>query len=226
MTYILNIDTSEETAFVNIAADGKVLYQFSNSIQKNHASFIHEAIKNLLSDAGIGLTSLSAIAVTSGPGSYTGLRVGLSSAKGLCYALNAPLITISKLHVLALDCIERNPQQNALFCPMIDARRMEVFTCIVDEKLQDVLSAQAMILDKNSFQKYLNNHKIFFLGSGAKKFKALEPSPNAYFEEVSDMDRAMNKLSWHAFENKKFSNLVLSEPDYIKDYEIFNNRLL
>ena len=223
MTFILNIDTSQEVAFVNIAADGKVIKHLSNSVQKSHASFLHEAIQELISITKIKLKSINAISVSNGPGSYTGLRVGLSSAKGLSYALNVPLITISSLHVVAFDCIEANKDQNALFCPMIDARRMEVFTTIVDEKLQEVLSPCAMILNEDSFSNELSSRKIFFCGSGSKKFKTIQHSANGYFEEEKNLNEAMGHLSFEAFENKMFSNLALVEPNYIKDYQIFNN---
>lgn len=223
MTLILNIDTSQEVAIVNLALNGKVIHQLSNAVQKNHATFLHQAIRELILISEINLTSIHAIAVANGPGSYTGLRVGLSSAKGLSYALSIPLITISSLHVLAFDCIVANKNQNALFCPMIDARRLEVFTMLVDEKLQNIITPCAMILDEKSFSKELDSQKIFFCGSGSKKFKPLQHSTNASFETESDLGLSLSNLSFSAYENKKFSNLALVEPDYIKDYQIFNN---
>src|SRR3954463_8376101 len=134
MSFILNIDTSIESAAVCIAENGTELHTISNSTKKDHATFLHNAIKNIIEITSIGLQSLDAIAVANGPGSYTGLRVGMASAKGLCYALNKPLITLGTLNILTKGVIDDKKKfiGPLLYCPLIDARRMEVYTALFD----------------------------------------------------------------------------------------------
>src|SRR3954463_10682013 len=144
MSFILNIDTSIESAAVCIAENGTELHTISNSTKKDHATFLHNAIKNIIEITSIGLQSLDAIAVANGPGSYTGLRVGLATAKGLCYALNKPLILLNTLEVMAHAAIKetfntRHSVADILYCPMIDARRMEVFTGIYNEQIENIV---------------------------------------------------------------------------------------
>ena len=165
MSLILNIDTASENAHVSIARDGQVLHILSSESQKEHASFLQTAIQELVKITGIHLKEIDAVAVTAGPGSYTGLRVGFASAKGLCYALKKPLITIGTLEVLmvsALQLYPPGPDENILFCPMIDARRMEVFTAIYQQDLNVYIRPCAMILDEFSFEKDLAKSKILF----------------------------------------------------------------
>ncbi len=140
MGLILNIDTATETAQVSFAKDGKVLQSLTNELQKDHASFLQTAIQQLAKKNNLILTDVDGIAVTAGPGSYTGIRVGMASAKGLCYALNKPLIAINTLQVLTVAAQqELNNASEILFCPMIDARRMEVFTAIYNNTLAEIL---------------------------------------------------------------------------------------
>jgi len=133
MSLILNIDTASENAHVSLAKDGQVLHTLSNDSQKEHASFLQAAIEQLIKNAAVSFKEVDAVAVTAGPGSYTGLRVGFASAKGLCYALKKPFITIGTLEVLTVSALQLYPpaaDENILCCPMMDARRMEVFTAI------------------------------------------------------------------------------------------------
>jgi tRNA threonylcarbamoyladenosine biosynthesis protein TsaB len=220
MSLILNIDTATETAQVSFAKDGKLLQSLQNDSQKDHASFLQVAIQQLTKAAAIKLNDIDAIAVTAGPGSYTGLRVGMSGAKGLCYALNKPLITLNTLEVLAVAAIgQSHDTVNFLYCPMIDARRMEVFTAIYSSITATILSPCAMILQHDSFLKALEKDKIIFFGSGADKWKAICHHPNASFTVVSNLPAAMSQLAQDYFIRNHFANLAYSEPFYLKEFQ-------
>jgi len=219
MALILNIDTATETAQVSFAKDGIVLQALHNTAQKDHAAFLQTAIQQLTKTAVITLTAIDAVAVTAGPGSYTGLRVGMSSAKGLCYALNKPLIAINTLEVLAVDAIQQSNDVATLFCPMIDARRMEVFTALYNQDLTTALAPCAMVLDENSFAQQLKQHKIVFFGSGAFKWQAVCKHPNALFAVVSNPTSAMAYLSDSYFKKQSFADLAYSEPFYLKEFQ-------
>lgn len=158
---------------------------------------------------------LAAVAVSTGPGSYTGLRVGLSAAKGLCYALSIPLIGINTLQMMAAAAQENTSE---LLCPMIDARRMEVFTAIYDQSLQKVLPPTNMILDENSFADRLTENPILFFGNGSKKAEGIINHPNARFADVSATAENMVALAAEKFKREEFLDLAYSEPYYGKDF--------
>lgn len=220
MGLILNIDTATETAQVSFAKDGKVLQSLTNELQKDHASFLQTAIQQLAKKNNLTLTDVDGIAVTAGPGSYTGIRVGMASAKGLCYALNKPLIAINTLQVLTVAAQqELNNASEILFCPMIDARRMEVFTAIYNNTLAEILPPCAIILEERSFISQLQNNKIAFFGSGAAKWKAVCRHSNASFAAASNITHAMASLSEAYFVQQKFSDLAYSQPFYLKEFQ-------
>jgi tRNA threonylcarbamoyladenosine biosynthesis protein TsaB len=218
MSLILNIDTSTENATVSLAQDGKIMQSAVNNNQKEHATFLHQTIKNLLASASISMSSIDAVAVTEGPGSYTGLRVGMSTAKGLCYAIQKPLIAICTLKMMARDSLISHANDADLFCPMIDARRMEVFTAVFNNKLESVLEPCAMILNEHSFSKMLVENKIAFSGNGSFKFKPVVTSQKALFLANTDYSKALALLSFEYHKQNIFSDLALSEPKYIKEY--------
>lgn len=224
MSLILNIDTATETAHVSIARDGIVLKDSHNASQKDHASFLQPAIRQITIEAAVALKDIDAIAVTAGPGSYTGLRVGLASAKGLCYALNKPLIMLNTLEVLTASALyqQRDKAANGstLFCPMIDARRMEVFTAIYNEQLVMILPPQAMVLEEQSFKEQLEKHKLLFFGSGAAKWIAICHHPNTFFDTVSILPEAMSQLSYLSLSRQQLADLAYSEPFYLKEFQI------
>jgi tRNA threonylcarbamoyladenosine biosynthesis protein TsaB len=222
MSFILNIDTTTETALVNIAKAGHVIHEEINPQQKDHAAFLHTAIQSALHQAGIGFNELDAISVSIGPGSYTGIRVGMSSAKGLSYTLNKPLITLNTLEILAKDAADSSTlirnDQPVLYCPMIDARRMEVFTALYDGDLGVAAQPTAMILDENSFVKELLNNNIIFFGNGAHKWQQLCVHENAFFTKVNNKGLAMSSLSYKKLQQNNFSAIAYSEPLYIKEF--------
>ena len=148
MSLILNIDTALDTASVCIAKDGRSLGLAVNENQKDHAAWLHIAVNEILKKPSYSINQLEAVAVSIGPGSYTGLRIGLASAKGFCYALNIPLIAVTTLEIMALAVKE---EATTLICPMVDARRMEVFSAIYEKDLGEKSPPQAMVIDENSF---------------------------------------------------------------------------
>jgi len=161
------------------------------------------------------LRSVDAIAVTGGPGSYTGLRIGMATAKGICFALNKPLISLNTLLVMANAAKDENAD---LLCPMIDARRMEVFTAIYTKELQIVKEPVAITLNENSFAEYLSNNSICFFGNGSNKFQTIEKSPQAFFRDVKTDASSMISLSEISFTEKKFADLAYAEPLYLKEF--------
>jgi len=165
MSLILNIDTALDTASVCLSKDGNVLQFSSSENQKDHASWLHSEIAGLLQKSGKTIKDLDAVAVSVGPGSYTGLRVGLAAAKGFCYALDIPLITINTLKIIALAVKD---EAIDIICTLIDARRMEIFTAVYDKDLREKISPHAMLVDENSFASVLSSGKILFCDNGAK----------------------------------------------------------
>ena len=154
MSVILNIDTSMGTAGVCLSKAGTVLALAESQDQKNHSSWLHPAIRRLLAETGYGPGDLRAVAVTAGPGSYTGLRVGMAAAKGFCYALGIPLIAENTLNMMAFAAREQLPEAD-LLCPMIDARRMEVFAAVYQKGGEVLLPATAIVIDENSFSEFM-----------------------------------------------------------------------
>jgi tRNA threonylcarbamoyladenosine biosynthesis protein TsaB len=221
MALILNIDTATEHASVCLSKDGNLLALEESTSQKEHASFIQPAIEKLLKTAGCQLCDVDAVAVSNGPGSYTGLRVGLSSAKGLCYALNRPLILISTLEIIASAAVEYSQPSiitEAFICPMIDARRMEVFTATYDYTLTQISPPAAMILDEKSFSEQLKDHHMIFCGSGAAKFENVIQNPNAIFSHIKHDARHMQTIAQKKYLSQSFADIAYSEPFYLKEF--------
>jgi tRNA threonylcarbamoyladenosine biosynthesis protein TsaB len=220
LALLLNIDTATEVASVCLSENESSILQKENVVQKEHASFVHEAIKQIMNAAGRSLTQVDAIAITSGPGSYTGLRVGMATAKGLCYALRKPLITINTLEVMAAAAINQNPNlsNNSLLCPMIDARRLEVFTALYNISLNNILLPCAMILERYSLEDWLKQNQVVFFGSGSKKFEEIQENGNAIFKSVQHTSNDLALLAEKYFNKKEFANLAYAEPLYIKEF--------
>ena len=225
MNYILHIDCCTEEAFVSLAENGKVLLKEFSKNQKEHASFLHPAIERLMSRAGISLSNLSAIAVVNGPGSYTGLRVGLSTAKGLCFALSLPLITISSLEVLAHAAMEQCQEEDALYVPMIDARRMEVFTATYSSHLEIVDAPKALILSADSYGENYSEKRLFLCGSGMAKAFPIITHKNIQKLDNLMLAESMATLSNQRFIEKQYSDLSLAEPMYIKAFNDDNQKM-
>ena len=215
MSLILNIDTALSTASVCLAKDGESLQTITNPDQKDHAAWLHPAIKELLSEKAIVPGELNAIAVSIGPGSYTGLRVGLATAKGLCYALNIPLIAINTLALLAYAVKE---EATEMIVPLIDARRMEVYTAMYDSEIREKISPHTMILGPGSFSSLLNLNKIIFCGDGLQKSQSLIQHPHASFSVTIANAGHLARLSTLYFVKNQFTNLAYTEPLYLKEF--------
>lgn len=217
---ILHIDTATEYASICLTKGDSILGMKVSPDQKQHGAFVQPAIQGLMQENGLDLSAMDAIAVSEGPGSYTGLRVAMASAKGLCYALDKPLITISTLKVMALAAQMQDGEEypQAIYCPLIDARRMEVFTALYDAQLGELEAASAQILDTQSFSELIDNQPIVFSGTGAPKFQAVLKHPNALFSTVQHNASHLAILAKAAFEKAEFANLAYSEPFYLKAF--------
>lgn len=217
MAIILNIDTSGEMASICLARDGNSMVQDVNMSQKDHASWISLAIRKIVDETGLEMKDIEAVAVTFGPGSYTGLRVGLATAKGLCFALGMPLINVNTLEMM-VNAVQRENIQADFFCPVIDARRMEVFTAIYDESLLEIVKPCAQIIDSNSFSSFLASGKVLFSGNGTEKLKKVLFHSNALFSSVIGTAADMIVLAEKKFNEKKFADLAYAEPFYLKEF--------
>ncbi|HJU46418.1 MAG TPA: tRNA (adenosine(37)-N6)-threonylcarbamoyltransferase complex dimerization subunit type 1 TsaB, partial [Chitinophagaceae bacterium] len=215
MSLILNIDTSTEQASISVAENGQSLCLLTNADQKEHSSWLHVAIKEALQTTSREIKDLAAIAITAGPGSYTGLRVGMATAKGLCYALELPFIAVNTLEAMAAAA---TGEEADYFCPMIDARRMEVFTALYDKKGNTILPPCAMILENEPFTTYLETGKILFFGNGSEKYRALQQHFNAIFKQLPFTAVNLAGIAHKKYEMADFSPLAYTEPIYIKDF--------
>jgi len=222
MTLILGIETSTKICSVAISDGDKLLALEEEGGEYSHSEKLTIFIQRVLKKTNIKLKDIDAIAVSKGPGSYTGLRIGVSVAKGLCYALNKPLIAVDTLQAMA-----RNPslilpkgEFPTLYCPMIDARRMEVYTAIYDENNDSVTSITAKIIDSTSFVEELKNQKIIFFGDGAAKCEAvLGDNSNAIFSDTGlPSAEFVNQIAIQKFQNKEFEDVAYFEPYYLKDF--------
>lgn len=215
MSLILNIDTAFDEAGICLADNGSILYKETHAQFKDHATWLHPAIATLLKKNNCSINDLHAIAVNNGPGSYTGLRVGLAAAKGFCFATGIPLITISSLQILANAVKEKATD---FICPMIDARRMEVFTALYDKQLNIIQAPHALIIDKNSFDTVLANKEILFCGNAVNKVQPVIASPNAQYINTKTEIEEMAKISANLFHQSAFADLAYAEPFYVKDF--------
>lgn len=215
MIYILNIETATKNCSVSLSKNGQtVVIKEISEEQFNHAEKLHLFIKEALESEGILLADLNAIAVSRGPGSYTGLRIGVSAAKGLCYALNIPLIAVETLVVLA----EKISIDSGMIVPMIDARRMEVFTQMFDKDLNALSTAEALIVDETAFADI--NESIHLIGDGALKCKTVLTDDKFIYHEdvVYPSANEMSRISYKKYLENTFEDVAYFEPYYLKDF--------
>lgn len=217
MGKILNIETTTTNCSVALGEDGKVIAvreDYSNKY--SHAERLHIYIEEILKETGWELSELDAVAVSKGPGSYTGLRIGVSSAKGLCYAQDIPLISVSTLEALSLQVKQEDIDY---IVPMLDARRMEVYTAVFSRKGELVSGIQAKILDTSSFSDLLETANLAFIGNGVEKFKEICDHPNALMlEDKLPSAKAMVHLSEKSFGRGLIEDVAYFEPFYLKDF--------
>lgn len=222
MPLILHIETATLTCSVALSENGELLNKIEKTERNIHAAVLTVFIKDLLEGAGKKMQDLDAVAVSMGPGSYTGLRIGVSTAKGLCYALDIPLIAVNTLHAMASGFIHKcfSVNMNTLFCPMIDARRMEVYAAIYDHEIKEKQGTSAVIVDEMSFKELLENHIVYFFGDGAAKCEEILGSylnariMDDYLNSAGDMVA----IAHQKFQNQEFEDVAYFEPYYLKDY--------
>ncbi|GGK12609.1 tRNA (adenosine(37)-N6)-threonylcarbamoyltransferase complex dimerization subunit type 1 TsaB [Yeosuana aromativorans] len=217
MALILNIETATTNCSVSLSKDGKTIV-LKEDYDKNysHAERLHAYIDAVLKEATVAPTQLDAIAVSKGPGSYTGLRIGVSAAKGLCFALNKPLISIPTLEALA----HQVNQNDGVIVAMLDARRMEVYSSIFDSKNYNCIrTTEAEVLNESSYSSYLDQGKVYFIGNGVEKTKTLISHPNAIFiEDKLPSANEMGILATHKYKTSDFEDVAYFEPYYLKDF--------
>jgi tRNA threonylcarbamoyladenosine biosynthesis protein TsaB len=219
LAYILNIDTSSKNCSVALQNDDALVASYDIHIEKSASSLINLYCDRIVKDAGITLNDLNAIAVGIGPGSYTGLRIAVSTAKGFALGLDIPLVAVDTLEAMAYSQINFAEHQQALICPMLDARRMEVYTCLFRHDLSILKKTEALILDENCYKAELDQQKIIFLGDGAVKLQNILEHPNAIFiPNIIPSARFMIAKSWDNFSNKLFADVAYLEPYYLKEF--------
>ncbi|MBR5117473.1 MAG: tRNA (adenosine(37)-N6)-threonylcarbamoyltransferase complex dimerization subunit type 1 TsaB [Muribaculaceae bacterium] len=221
MANILNIETSTAVCSVALSSDGQIVDHHENYDGLNHATLLSQFINDMLNTAKRKEMSLDAIAVSIGPGSYTGLRIGLSQAKGLAFGLELPLIGVNTLQLLTVTAMFKEFfDDDTLYVPMIDARRMEVYTAVYNSALEAVVEPQAMILDESSFASLLASHHFVLIGNGSQKAKDVIKHPNVQFmPEVKPVAVDMLALAEKAFREGHFIDVAYSTPLYLKDFQ-------
>ena len=220
MPNIIHIETSTSVCSAALSSDGAVQCHFENFEGPSHASLLGvyvEQIMDFSRDKGV---KVDAVAVSSGPGSHTGLRIGVSEAKGLCFGLKVPLISVPTLELLACTTMFRNYfEEDVLYCPMIDARRMEVYSAVYDNALNDVVPVGAYVIDEHTFPDSLDNRRIVFSGNGSTKCKDVIKHRNAIFVEgIVPLATDMLALAERAFRNGQFEDVAYFEPFYLKEF--------
>lgn len=225
MVNILNLESSTEVCSVALWSEGKLAAIMEDTEGMNHARLMASYIQEVMRKGNTDFKSLSAVAVSEGPGSYTGLRIGVSLAKGLCYAHQIPLIAVSPLQAMTDHIIASRKQlklsdsENLIFCPMIDARRMEVYMAMYDHQNQEIESVGARIIEEDIFNELLENHTLVFFGNGSEKISTVVRHPKAVFiHGIKTSAQFMCKLSVKAYKNKQFADLAYFEPFYLKDF--------
>lgn len=217
---LLSIDSSTRGCSVALHQQSQLLATYELYTDKSSSAMLTTLIQNVVKDSGYKLDDLDAVVVAKGPGSYTGLRVGVSTAKGICYALDKPLIAVNTLEAMFMQVKNFFPS-NTLFCPMIDARRMEVYAAVFDQSGNTISATQAVIIQQHSFAELLDNNQIVFFGDGAEKCRdVFSDQPNAIFirEEIRPSAKTVGLLGLKAFENSEFENVANFEPYYLKDF--------
>lgn len=226
MAMILNIETSTEVCSVSLAKDGETLFLKESTEGMNHSRLLTVFIEQLFSENKVEIQSLDAVAVSKGPGSYTGLRIGVSVAKGLCYGLGIPLISVSSLESMGIYTAlnraqfgQEKPEDELLFCPMIDARRMEVYTALYNTAGEEIKPITAEIITEDFLSAELGKNRILFFGNGAAKCKSLLKAQNAVFAGPGATSAVfMQALSEKKYRLQQFEDVAYFEPFYLKNF--------
>lgn len=221
MAKILCVETGTSVCSVAIGDENGILGVRELSDPKAHSTMLPSLINDVLTDASLTPSQISAVAVSKGPGSYTGLRIGVSMAKGICYTSGIPLIGVCSLQAMAVGLSLSHPNlpADAILCPMIDARRMEVYSALYNPQGEPVSDVRALVVEENSFAEFLQNQKIIFFGNGSAKCKDVIKSKNAIFiDGFEPSARFMLPIALNAYKNEEFENTAYFEPFYLKDF--------
>lgn len=220
MSCILHIDTSTDCCSVAVSQDGQVIFHQEEQEGSSHAQVIGGMVDEALSFTDNHAIPFDAVAVSSGPGSYTGLRIGASMAKGVCYARDLRLIAIPTLELMCVPILLGDElPEDALLCPMIDARRMEVYTALYTRGLQHVTPTEAKVIDSSTFEAQLREHPVYFFGNGSDKCKDIISHPNAHFVSgITPMAKWMSPLAEKAHARGQFEDVAYFEPFYLKEF--------
>lgn len=219
MALILNIETSTSVCSASISKNGETLALRESFDGKSHGTLLTVFVDELFIECNLTAKEIDAVAVSEGPGSYTGLRIGVSVAKGICYAANKPLIAVNTLKSMALMAIDKYGKLAYQYCSMIDARRMEVYSAVFDNEANVLRKTVAKVIDNDSYKNELSDHKIAFYGDGAFKCKDAIMSENAVFiENIYPSAQYMAKLSAEAYLKEDFKDVAYFEPFYLKDF--------
>ena len=220
MPCILHIETSAGVCSVAVSEDSHVIFKEEDFSGPNHAERLGTFVDEALSFADSHAIPVDAVAVSSGPGSYTGLRIGVSMAKGICYGFNIPLISVPTLQLLCVPVLLRHElSDDALICPMLDARRMEVYAAVYDRALHEVRAVSADVVDAETYREYLDHAPVYFFGPGADKCRAVIDHPNAHFiDGIEPLARYMQPLAERRFFNEAFEDVAYFVPFYLKDF--------
>lgn len=221
MSCILNIETSTNVCSVALSQNGVCLYEDVNMEGPSHAQVLAGYVKNAVSFADSHAIPIDAIAISKGPGSYTGLRIGVSEAKGVAYGRDAKLLSVPTLKLLTVPILLGHEElpEDALLCPMIDARRMEVYCALYDRALNEVVQTQALVIDSDSFKDYLDKQPIYFMGNGADKCVETIQHPNAHFiKNIVPRAKNMIPLAEMAMAKEQFEDVAYFEPFYLKEF--------
>ena len=221
MSCILNIETSTNVCSVAVSENGACIFNKEDRVGPNHAVLLGVFVEEALSFIDSHAIPLDAVAVSCGPGSYTGLRIGLSMAKGICYGRDVKLIAIPTLELMCVPLLlnEKVAEDNALLCPMLDARRMEVYAQITNKALQTVKETSADIVEANTYDEYLQNNVVYFFGNGADKCKEVITHPNARFiEDIVPLAKNMFPLAEKRMAEERFEDVAYFVPFYLKDF--------
>jgi len=221
VSYILNIETATTNCSVSLSKKGKTLaLKETNDATYSHAETLHVYIAEVLESAQVDFSRLNAVAVSKGPGSYTGLRIGVSAAKGLCFALHIPLISVPTLQSLASQV----KQNDGVIIPLLDARRMEVYAAVFDAAYKEIRETQAEIITETSFRAYLNTDKVYFIGSGVEKTQTVLAHPNAQFIQGKyPSAEEMSKLAYEKYQKNDTEDVAYFEPYYLKDFIVLKS---
>lgn len=220
MSCILHIETSTSVCSVAVSQDGVCIFSKEDHDGPNHAVYLGVYVDEALSFADSHAIPVDAVAVSCGPGSYTGLRIGVSTAKGVCFGRDLKLLAIPTLELLAVPVLlEHELEDNALLCPMLDARRMEVYSAVYDRALHEVRGVGADVVDADTYKEYLDRGPVYFFGNGAPKCKDVINHPNAHFiDNIEPVARWMYPLAEKRMANGQFEDVAYFVPFYLKDF--------